>query len=263
MASGSPVASTVYEVDDGYLQQRERAVHDAIAENIVLLSKLEEGKLYIGEYHAQLALDNIALSEVMKQRVNEFEKLEKQAQSLKTQIDFYYRDCKRLSKDNDDIIREGKRKDTELAELYTQLELQNVKHRSSNRALKTTQEQQKGASQLALKAQEQFRSTKDKLIRQHEHMWELQDRIDALNAEIAELESIAYSQRRASKKEQCALGADKARNLTLQAPQGALCLREDCVLLRKQLQQVNAEINAVAIKRRASVARGMLSSLNV
>ena len=223
-------------------------------ENRQLLHALRVGQQYIGEYHAQLALDNIQLTEAFNQKTAEMKALTEREEQLESRLAFIFEDCKQLSKDNEEIVREGKRHDAELKELYSQLELQESKFRSANRVLNTEQTRHDQTFTLKTRSHQQYIQAREKLVKQHEYMWQTADMVDYLKVEVAHLQK--QLQALEAKKLDPLTPRRGASDNTPPAAQNLVrskveqCERRDCRELREHLKAIQVEVQETIKKQR-------------
>jgi hypothetical protein len=223
-------------------------VEMAEAENDRLREVLRQGRSRVGEFHAQLMLDNIRLTNERANLAEEVEAQRKQEELLTRRINFCFEDCQRLSSDNDNIVMEAARRDEELKESERLLVQRQSIFKGALRAVRNATDTKKEMMVALFAATEQLLATKEKAIAQHQHIWCLEDRAQAVGKEaeyLAALQQFGPGGRLPPKPSTLASEHSEGTGA------GLSCSRLDCHEVRRDITRLRAALQELHLARAA------------
>jgi hypothetical protein len=236
----------------GSLIRLENEVFLAETQNDGLRKNLRVGHEKISEFHAQLMLDNINLTNVSAELADHQAELKAKEQQMKLRLEYLFRDCQRLSRDNDGIVTEAAKMDTALKTANTLLSQQQWRQRDLNRVVGVSTETLSTAMVAKHKSDLTLDVHKRKIVKQHRQMWQLEDTVQAFREEVAFHKATLEVERRtaASPVGKAATGKEhdlpSVPVLLLQDrenPGSDRCARADCREVQRLLADAQRELH--------------------
>jgi hypothetical protein len=167
----------------GHLAALQDDVEAAEQENEALRELLRTGRRRIGEFHAQLFMDNNRLNNSYAVLAAEAEELQKTEDLLQRRLQFYFDDSRRLTTDNNAIVAEAARRDEELREAEKLVSQRQSVFMGTTRNVRRASRALADAEKALFNTREQVFAKRAKAVDQHRHMWLLEDRIAATKVE--------------------------------------------------------------------------------
>lgn len=174
----------------GAFARTDRLATKAAAENRRLAALLQDGRRFVGEHHAQLALDHVFLEDQVAKAQAALEAATAEEDQLEARLTFLFEGCARLSRENSELVAEGQRRDAELEQMRLQVKLQCGKHDSQQRAARQHQREQEEAGRAAARGLDGYHAARRKLLEQHQHRWMLTDETEFFRDEAKRLAAL-------------------------------------------------------------------------
>lgn len=235
------------------------ALQSVEAENEELQKMVTEGRRPVSEYHGQLMLDSIGLTQETTELSEQLERVRAREDELQSRMMFLFDDCKRLVHDNATIVSEATTKEAELKMLQRRIELQDARYRGLRRSVaEAGRSRTDGVTQLE-RSHEALKNSRKKLLEQHGRLWELQDLVDAYRAErVYLLQLVADREEEEQRVRHNATLPPLAKKLrelrraplpptmenaeSSMSSSSAACHREDCIAVRNHIAELEAKL---------------------
>lgn len=175
-----------------------RQVHDTVVENDSLNEVLEEGRVMMATYHAQLQLDTVNLLSHETELRESIAANTAQEQDLIAALTFIFSDCKRLSGANEAILRQNAELEIRLRRRRNELEHAQARHRGMERMTNAAVVKKEEASKALARARLQHSQMTAKNVAQHYAQWELDFAADQYREELKGLKRSARRSSRAA-----------------------------------------------------------------
>jgi chromosome segregation ATPase len=172
----------------GQLEQLQRKTIVAAQENRLLQDELLQGRRLLGEYHAQIALDQIRQENEINRLQQTLDALGAAEAQLEERLTFLFNDCQRLARDNEKISANFGKSDDELAELRRTLTIQEKKNADGKTNLGNLRVQCVSEERELARVTEELREAQRGREKLKLQQWEVRDERDQLEGAVELLE---------------------------------------------------------------------------
>lgn len=210
-------------------------------ENEQLMNLLKSGRSRVGEFHASLMLDNIRLVNERAALRDELEQVRKQESTLRQRLQFLFDDCQRLSRDNDLMVEEARRRDEELAATERLLRQQRTVLQGAFRNLDREKLACRAAAEALHESNEGKLKMREKVILQHRSRWEMQDRLDKCNQEAEYMKLLQSVEEKKPPRSLRQLPLMPSSMRLTDESFSQICMRPDCVQIRAEVTRLLAQ----------------------